>query len=795
MVPQFMAGRTPKKKTTRKKAARKSTSSSRKSSSSKRRTTRSSKSRASSKKHNKITLFFFWPFIFVNHLTRKLSTPKKVIARGIGYPAVIGLAGLIVYCAIYGTRAQRFDLTLIHAMPERSIVLDRYGNEIARIHGEKRSVVPLKEVSPHFRDAILAREDERFYSHGAVDPIGIVRAFIKNLQGKREGASTITQQLASDVYQLKRGEKRGDLIRQIDRKMLEIAIAHRLEFAYSKDDLLEAYINQINWGRQIKGIGEASRIYFEKHPSELNLSESAMLAGIVRGPDAYNPFRSMEAATRERNTTLKRMVAADKISQADCDKTIKEKIKVRPEWRRRYQASYAMDTIRRDLEIILENEDIELGGLQITTTIDQSLQKKAEAAVDARLKEVEAIQGYRHTTRAQWQKIPEEGRKAPNYIQGAAVVVENRTGAILAVVGGRDANESQFNRAKDSRRPIGSIFKPFVYSAAFDRGLTPRNPVSDGPLKPGEIKKAGNWNPQNSDGKFGGLHPTAYGLIRSRNTMSIRVGDFAGIPKVKDVASRAGFTSDIPEVPASFLGTWDASPWEVATAYSIFPNGGQRYRPYIISEIQDRDGNVLYSTQPLPYQASFSKSAQEISNILQQVMISGTGASVKRHGFEKPCAGKTGTTNDFKDAWFAGFTSQLTCAVWVGFDQPTRTIYGGYGSFLALPIWAKIMKAADESGYTAGSLDPNLALVPSELCRISGKRATSGCHSAETAYTAWGPRDITLPESDFCPIHPARAVTLDDTRNAPKANPVTPPNEVRRAIPVEETPLRAIPVE
>ena len=274
---------------------------------------------------------------------------------------------------------------------------------------------------------------------------------------------------------------------------------------------------------------------------------------------------------------------------------------------------------------------------------------------------------------------------------------------MLAVVGGRDANESRFNRAKDANRQLGSIFKPFVYLAAFDKGLRPDSMISDGPIEPGEIKGGGTWRPQNSDGKYGGMQPVSYGLIRSRNTMSVRVGNHAGIPKVKEVAAMAGFHHPMPENPSSFLGSWEASPWEVATAYTIFPNDGVRYRPYLISEIKDRDGNILYSTLPLSYQAASSGSAWSVSRILNEVATSGTAASVKRLGFDKPCGGKTGTTNDFKDAWFAGYTSTLTCAVWVGFDTPQKTIHGGFGSVLSLPVWVDIMKTADRLGYKAGT--------------------------------------------------------------------------------------------
>ena len=574
--------------------------------------------------------------------------------------------------------------------------------------------------------------------------------------------------------------------------MLEIAIAFRLEASLEKDDILEAYINQINWGRQIKGVGEASRIYFEKHPSELTLSQAALLAGIVRGPDSFNPFKSMEAATRERGTTLDRMVTAGVITRTEADAAKAEPIEVRPERRRESQESYAMDAIRRDLEVILEKENIELGGLNITTTIDLRIQRKGEEALDKKLREVERLSGYQHPTRAAWREVPAEKRKEPAYIQGAAVVVENRTGAVLAVIGGRDADESRFNRATQARRQIGSLFKPFVYLSAFDRGLRPDTGISDDPIQSGEIKGGGTWRPQNSDGKFNGMQPVSYGLIRSRNTMSVRVGNFAGIPRVKEVSRMAGFTTPMPENPSSFLGSWEASPWEVATAYTIFPNDGTRYRPYLISEIKDRGGNILYATPPLSYPAAKEGSAWSVSRILNEVATHGTAASVTRLGFDKPCGGKTGTTNDFKDAWFAGYTSNLTCAVWVGFDTPQKTIHGGYGSALSLPVWVDIMKTAHRLGYKAGKLNSKSNLVEMELCRHSGKRATNGCRAADVAYQDRVPADIALPTNDLCPLHPARAQAVDESAlSAPEPPPL-------RAQPVEEDadiPLKAIPVD
>jgi len=763
---------------------------------------------APSRRPTALTLLIFWPFLLFNLLTRPLRTPLRPLVRLGGHPLIAAVYGLAFLTLIYGLRAQRFDLSKIHAMPQRSLILDRQGEEIGRIHGERRSVIPLRQVSPDFQKAILAREDERFYKHGAIDPIGIVRAAIRNMQGKREGASTLTQQLASDVFQLKKEEKRGQTLKQLDRKFLEIAIAFRIESWLGKDDILQAYINQINWGRQIKGISEASRIYFEKHPSELTLSESALLAGIVRGPDAFNPFKSIDASFRERGTTLDRMVAAKAITEEEAEAAKLEPIEIRPEWRRKYEESYAMDAIRRDLEVLLEKENIELGGLTIVTTIDLRIQKTAEEALDKKLREVERIPGYPHRTRTKWLEIPEEDRQEPDYIQGAVVVIENRTGAVLALVGGRNANESRWHRAMQSQRPVGSIFKPFIYLSAFEQGLRPHTGISDGRIQPGEIRGGGSWRPRNADGNYGGMLAAADGLIRSRNTMSVRIGNFAGMSQIREVAAAAGFTATIPESPSSFLGSWEASPWEVASAYSMFPNEGVRYRPFMISEIKDSEGNRLYprdGNPQLAFESAPNGPTWTVSKVLEDVVNRGTATSVRRLGFDKPCGGKTGTTNDFRDAWFAGYTSSLTASVWVGFDKPKKTIQGGYGSTLALPVWVDVMKTADRLGYKAGTLHSNRELVVQRLCTLSGKRATEGCETHGNAYDDSVPSDLTLTSNDFCPIHPAKAVAVSEDGEAapppvdrppPRALPVGPaPTPPRAPAPRPQSPPRALPVQ
>lgn len=747
-----------------------------------------------------VSLLLFWPLHIWHRLTRGLPFLIRWPLRIAGDLALLGMMVAVVLGVVYHLRSKKFDLEKVAEMPERTIILDRNDRELGRIHGEKRDIVALSAVAKPFRYAILAREDERFEKHGGVDWIGAGRATLRNVRDRTftQGASTITMQLARNTFTLySKALEWAPPLRELDRKFLEIAVSYRIESHYSKDEILEHYVNRIFWGHSIMGIEEASRTYFEKHAADLTLSEAALLAGIVRGPSAFSPFNDVGKARRERDSTLDRMVDAEFITAEQAAAAKDEALNVRPEWRRVIQDTYALDAIRRDLDQLLEEENIKLGGLTIRTTIDSRIQQAAEAALDKRLRELERSPGYSHQTRAGWGRLPANQRNRPSYIQGAAVVIENQSGAVLSVVGGRDADESKFNRAIQARRQVGSIFKPFVYLAAFDNGLRPDTWISDNPLRPGEIKGAPrSWSPQNSDGKFLGVQAASLGLIRSRNTMSVRVGNYSGIAQIQEVARQAGFDTVVPPNPASYLGTWEASPWEVASAYTIFPNGGIRYRPYLIDEIRDSAGNRLWKTPPLPYRAAREGSAWSVSNILKEVTTSGTAARVKSLGFSKPCAGKTGTTDNFKDAWFAGYTSSLTCAVWVGLDQPRRTVDRGYGDYLALPVWTEIMKTSERLGFAADKLEPNFDFTTCELCRYSGKRATTGCRAAGAVYIDRVPVDIAPSTGDLCQVHPARALPvgrIDPPRQQPppRALPVEQPP---RARPAPTTPPRALPV-
>ena len=337
------------------------------------------------------------------------------------------------------------------------------------------------------------------------------------------------------------------------------------------------------------------------------------------------------------------------------------------------------------------------------------------------------------------------------YLEGALVAIDNASGGIRALVGGRDYAQSKFNRAlTPANRQVGSAFKPFVYTLAFMHGLLPGAAVSDGPIQPGEIQGAGNWSPGNSDGRYGGVKPVSYGLIQSRNTMSVRVGEFAGLDDTQRVAATLGLGQDIPHGAAIYIGSFETNLKDLTSAFTVFPNAGVRKQSYIIERIDDPNHQPIYRAAHLTLPALDPGATWMTTELMEDVLTKGTAASSRSLGFRLPAAGKTGTTNDFKDAWFVGFTSSITCGVWVGFDQPTTIIPRGYGSALALPVWTDVMmKAADR--YPAEPLKAPVAMQEATVCSISNAIATSGCVAAGTAYT------IDLPVSQIprgvCQVH------------------------------------------
>ncbi len=655
---------------------------------------------------------------------------------------IVAVFGVLFFYAIW---AQTYDLKKVDDMPERNTVFDVDGKIYSRLAGANRVKVALNEVSPFFIDALLAREDTRFFEHGGIDWRGIARALVRDvLSGSaKEGASSITQQLARNSLPL------GG--RTLSRKILEAMVALRIEKDFTKQQILEAYVNRIYFGAGCYGVQTASLAYFGKDAAKLNLSESAILAGLIRSPNRFSPLKNPEGAALQRDTVLDRLVELKKISSAQAQEAKLTRVASHPKRMPLIQENYAMDAVQRDLNLLLTPDQIDNGGLFIYTTLDPTVQNAATQAIETQLTKIEHQSGFKHPLKANY-RPPEEGEdSAMPYLQGALVAIDNESGGIRALVGGRDYAQSKFNRAlAPANRQIGSSFKPFVYTVAFTHGLLPGAAVSDGPIEPGEIQGAGNWSPGNSDGTYGGIQPVSYGLIHSRNTMSVRVGEIAGLDDVQKIATKLGLGENIPHGPAIYIGSFETDLKDLTAAYTVFPNAGVRKQAYIIERIDDADHNPIYRAAHVSVPALDPGAAWMTSQLMEQVLVSGTAASAKSLGFKLPAAGKTGTTNDYKDAWFVGYTNAITCGVWVGFDQPQTIMPRGYGAALALPVWTQVMTKAAQR-YPAHNLEPTMPLASATVCSISNHLATTGCNAAGTAY------EITLPEDKVptvaCEIH------------------------------------------
>ncbi len=584
--------------------------------------------------------------------------------------------------------ALTFDLQALGEMRQRSMILDKNGKFYSRLSGENRVVVPFDQVSNDFVNALLAREDTRFYSHHGIDPIGISRAIVRNFiaWGFREGASTITQQLARNSFSLG-----GKTLR---RKMIEAALAYRIETELSKEEILAAYMNRIYFGSGYYGVETASQAYFDKPAARMNLPEAAMLAGLIRSPNRFSPFNHLEKSVRERDAVLRRMRVLNLITAGELDSALTATPSIPPRPRSSLQNNWAMASILSEVELAIDQDPFDLGGLKIFTTIDPVLQKAAERSVRRRLDSVESWPGFSHQPMKAFSAGSLENLNAIPYLEGAAVVIDNSTGGISAIVGGRDYDRSKFNRALHGRRQIGSAVKPFVYATAFEHGLKPNTRISDARLTPAEMPTdQRNYDPANSDRTYGGDRPAAEGLIYSRNTMTVRVGLKTGLDAIAQSIRRAGITETPPRYPALCLGAFEASLKDLTAGYTTFATGGIKLQPYLITLITDSRGKILFKATRGKLRIFSPKATRMTTAILEDVVTRGTASQARRYGLRHSAAGKTGTTNDYQDAWFVGFDKHLTCGVWVGFDLPKKIITGGSGGALALPIWVDIMEA------------------------------------------------------------------------------------------------------
>ena len=627
----------------------------------------------------------------------------------------LGFAALLLWVLVgvlYYLWALTFDLSTIGQMPQRSAIYDRTGTFYSRTMGENRVVVPYDGVSPNFVKALISREDSRFYEHRGIDPLGIARAAVRNLLfgGMKEGASTITQQLARNSFPL--GGK------TFNRKFLEAAMAFRIEMEMTKEKILELYMNRIYFGSGLYGVETASQAYFGKPAADMSLSEAALLAGLIRSPNRYSPFNNLEASLRQRNVVLGRMEELELITHAEHEKALREKIAPRQRQLVNPLNSWAVDAILHELEQVVSPSKIDEGGLRIDTSIDAGMQQAAEQSLARRLAEVEARPDFRQQHAPPKPPKPAKGKGKEMHIspappaepseplQAALLAIDNASGGITAIVGGRNFAESKYNRALVATRQIGSSAKPFVYEEAFRKGvITPETPVSDARLSITELPpRSPAYDPQNSDGTFGGDQPAKEGLIHSRNTMSVRVGLATGLGTVASIMEKLGLAEDVPRYPSICLGSFESTLRNVTIAYSALATGGSRLHPHLIEQVTDAEGKVLFRATRDRVPVLDRNAARATTAILTEVFTRGTASRAASLGLRKPAAGKTGTTDRFVDAWFLGYTEGLTCGVWVGFDRPKTIMRGGYGAELALPIWIDVMQSPAANRYAAGPL-------------------------------------------------------------------------------------------
>lgn len=627
----------------------------------------------------------------------------------------LGFAALLLWVLVgvlYYLWALTFDLSTIGQMPQRSAIYDRTGTFYSRTMGENRVVVPYDGVSPNFVKALISREDSRFYEHRGIDPLGIARAAVRNLLfgGMKEGASTITQQLARNSFPL--GGK------TFNRKFLEAAMAFRIEMEMTKEKILELYMNRIYFGSGLYGVETASQSYFGKPAADMSLSEAALLAGLIRSPNRYSPFNNLEASLRQRNVVLGRMEELELITHSEHEKALREKIAPRQRQLVNPLNSWAVDAILHELEQVVSPSKIDEGGLRIDTSIDAGMQQAAEQSLARRLAEVEARPDFRQQHAPPKPPKPSKGKgkgiipqpvqtvEPPEPLQAALLAIDNASGGITAIVGGRNFAESKYNRALVATRQIGSSAKPFVYEEAFRKGvITPETPVSDARLSITELPpRSPAYDPQNSDGTFGGDLPAKEGLIQSRNTMSVRVGLATGLGTVASIMEKLGLAEDVPRYPSICLGSFESTLRNVTVAYSALATGGSRLHPHLIEQVTDAEGKVLFRATRDRVPVLDRNAARATTAILTEVFTRGTASRAASLGLRKPAAGKTGTTDRFVDAWFLGYTEGLTCGVWVGFDRPKTIMRGGYGAELALPIWVDVIQSPAANRYAAGPL-------------------------------------------------------------------------------------------
>jgi 1A family penicillin-binding protein len=645
----------------------------------------------------------------------------------------------------------RQELRTLGEMPQATTLYDVHNRPVFTIFKEYRIEVPLARVSPHLRKAIVAFEDQRFADHRGIDVIRIVGAIWADIQEgrKAQGGSTLTQQLARQSF-LTREKK-------LWRKVREIALARRIERMYSKDEILELYLNKVYFGDGLYGAEAASRGYFGKPAADLDLGEAALLAGLVNAPSVNAPTVNMSRALARRALVLNTLREQGIITKDAFDRASKEKIRLVDTLRREEPlGQYFKEEVRQQLVKQFGWEKLSEGGLKVYTTIDPAMQRAAEAQVAKALEQIQMRRAKR--------KVAPTGEQ----LEAALVAMDPTTGEVRAMVGGRDFKSSRFNRVTQALRQPGSAFKPFVYAAALEAGYSPASLVTrlDEPIQ----TLQGAWIPE--DGHSEGSAMTVRAALRtSSNRAAVRMLEEVGIAKTVAQARKMGM-GKVPSVPSLALGSGEVTLMAMTSAYASFADQGLLRPATFIRRVEDAEGKVLFVAKHEGEQVISPRTAYLMTSMLSDVVNFGTAYKVRQEGFTYPAAGKTGTTNDYVDAWFVGFTPHLVTGVWVGFDKPRTIISNGYAGELAVPMWARFMKQATVNDKPDAFKSPR-GLMGVAVCRLSGRLPNGACDRVITEYFTHGtaPSEICQEHSFFTNSgqlaisHPGSAVVISSAGN------------------------------
>jgi 1A family penicillin-binding protein len=612
----------------------------------------------------------------MTYLTGILSACKFVFFAGLMLVSVGTFSVMfLVFYTVSDLPKLPQDVSRIIETPQ-SLVYASSGQVLIQL-GERDSI-SLDQVSVDFVNAILATEDHLFFQHHGINKLRTIKALYITLfePGRIEGASTITQQLAKNLF--------FSFEQSFARKFKELLVAFQIEAAYSKEKILEAYINQIHFGAGARGIEKAANTFFAKSARELTLPEASLLAGLPKSPSAYNPFYHYDRALKRRNLVLQRMMETGFISPDQAAWAAAEKPILNQEIKDARTGSYFLDALVRELVKTYGENVVYNGGIRVYATFDPRLQEMAENALQQGLDRLDQMMG-----------IPLEHKTRP---QGALVAIDTGTGAVRAMVGGRDYFQTEFNRATGASRQPGSGFKPFVYYCAFqEAGFHPGTVMTDQPVII-PVTGAPDWQPKNFERSFKGDMVLKNAMTHSVNTIAAQLVQITGPRAVLETAHKCGIQSPLENVFSIALGTGGVTPMEMAAAYSVFANMGKRRDPFLFWRVEDAFGHVLFEHIVQDQQVLDPAVAYQVVDMMKEVVDTGSGRPVRDRGFTRACAGKTGTTDHYNDAWFTGFTPTLCTSVWTGFDkkQPLEDvngvgITGGRG---AAPIWADFMSLA-----------------------------------------------------------------------------------------------------